>query len=550
MNCHNCGQPIYEDDLFCPYCGMNNPEAEALAASRAAGASMQASETDAHYYPPDQDDYFEDEYEEIVPEKNPIVPIMLAVAAAVVLIAAILILLLKSGGSDDNKLLFTQPEDSIADNGIINWQTLPTLDLERPEETLATIPDNFVWTMPPVQTSETEREQPTITPATTAEPEIVIMTPTPKPTAAPTSKPTAAPTSKPTESPTTVPEPAGTEPTASESGTPESEDASDTTEPAGSEDTETKSSENETDPTNNIDKKLQLVINDVVVSNFPTVRLYFNLVDENGVESRLAPMASFALTETADEKTNDVNNPSVDDGHIEVLSLIESSAHTLTDASIQSVKDAHEALVKKVLPEGNLNNRMGLFVLPHNFVPANLPDELDFYSTPETLLTIIANLKPAVKGETECNIYSAIREAVTKLNNAKYTGALVIYTYGNDSGSITKQDELDALKVLVSNSNIPIHIVSLTDGPEDFYLKSLADSSRGTFTFLEDLGSLGIVLDGKYTHEAGNYYIEYNSPFAALIAQRKVVLKYTDPDGDISLTADAVYTPPSPSPAP
>lgn len=129
MNCHNCGQPIYEDDLFCPYCGMNNPEAEALAASRAAGASMQASETDAHYYPPppDQEDYFEDEYEEVVPEKNPIVPIMLAVAAAVVLIAGILILLLKSGGSDDNKLLFTQPEDNGADNGIINWQTLPNI---------------------------------------------------------------------------------------------------------------------------------------------------------------------------------------------------------------------------------------------------------------------------------------------------------------------------------------------------------------------------------------------------------------------------------------
>lgn len=546
MNCHNCGQPIYEDDLFCPYCGMNNPEAEALAASRAAGASMQASETDAHYYPPDQEDYFEDEYEEIVPEKNPIVPIMLAVAAAVILIAGILILLLRSGGSDDNKLLFTQPEDNIADNGIINWQTLPTLDLERPEETLATIPDNFVWTMPPVQTSETEQEQPTITPATTAEPEIVIITPTPKPTA----KPTAAPTSKPTESPTKVPETAGSEPTASESGTPESEDTSGTTEPTGSENTETTSSENETDPSHGIDKKLQLVINDVVVSNFPTVRLYFNLVDENGVESQLAPMASFALTETADEKTNDVDNPSLDDGHVEILSLIESSVHTLTDASIQSVKDAHEALVKKVLPAGNLYNRMGLFVLPHNFVPGNLPEELDFYSSPETLLAVIANLKPAVHGETECYIYSAIREAITKLNKAKYTGALIVYTYGLDSGSITSQDELDALKVLVSSSNIPIHVISLTDGPEDFYLKSLADSSRGTFTFLGDLGNLSIVLDGKYTHEAGNYYIEYNSPFAALIGQRKVVLKYTDPAGDISLTADAVYTPQSPSPSP
>lgn len=592
MYCHNCGQPINEDDLFCPYCGINNPEAEALAASRAAGASMYASDTDPDYYPPDQDDYFEDEYEEIVPEKNPLVPILLAVAAAIVLIAGILILLLKSGGSDDNKLLFTQPEDKATNNEIINWQTLPTLDLERPEDTLATIPDDFVWTMPPVQTSETEQVQPTITPETTAEPEIVMMTPTPTatptpkptvaptvtptpkptvaPTATPTPKPTVAPTAtptpKPTAAPTTAPTPEPTtapieEPIASESGTPDSGDTSDTAESTGSEDTETTPATTpdttpESTTPESTAENIQLVINDIVASKFPTVRLYFNLLNENGVELKPGPLASFSLTETVDENTSDVDRLLIDDGHIEILSLIEASAHTLTDTGTQAVKDAHKELVKKVLPEGNVINRMGLVVVPHNLVPDNMPDPI-FYTTAldsEILLNEIDAIVPAAEGDKECHIYDAIWAAITKLNDVDYTGALVVYTYGKDSGSTTSKENL---KNLVLSSNIAIHIVSLTDdpddpeNPDDAYLKTLANCSRGTFTFLENLGSLSVALDGKYTHEAGNYYIEFASPFAdltdpTLTGQRKVALKYTDPEGNISLTADAVYTPPSP----
>ncbi|MGI6090424.1 MAG: zinc-ribbon domain-containing protein [Saccharofermentanales bacterium] len=588
MHCHNCGQPINEDDLFCPYCGMNNPEAEARAASRAAGASMHALGTDTDYYPPDQDDYFEDEYEEIVPEKNPLVSILLAVGAAIILIAGILILLLKSGGSDDNKLLFTQPEDKATNNEIINWQTLPTLDLERPEDTLATIPDDFVWTMPPVQTSETEQVQTTITPETTAEPEIVIMTPTPTvtPTPEPTVAPTATPTPEPTVAPTAIPTPKSTavpttaptpepttapieEPTASESGTPQdSGDTSDTAESTGSEDTEpTPETTPETAPEpttpESTAENIQLVINDIVASKFPMVRLYFNLLNENGVELKPGPLASFSLTETIDEKTSDVYGPLIDDGHIEILSLIEASAHTLTDTGTQAVKDAHKALVNKVLPEGNVINRMGLVVVPHNFVPDNMPDPI-FYTTvldSEILLNEIDAIVPAADGDTECHIYDAIWAAITKLNEDDYTGALVVYTYGKDSGSTTTKENL---KDLVLSSNIAIHIVSLTDdpddpeNPDDAYLKTLANCSRGTFTFLENIGSLSVALDGKYTHEAGNYYIEFASPFAdltdpTLTGQRKVTLKYTDPEGNISLTADAVYTPPpppTPSPVP
>ncbi|HHV42335.1 MAG TPA: hypothetical protein GXX72_05780 [Clostridiaceae bacterium] len=609
MNCHNCGQTINEEDLFCPYCGVNNPVAEALAASKAAGASIYASKQDINQYPPPQNDFYEDEYEEIVPERNPTLPIILSIGVAILLIAGIIILLIKtSGGSDDDKLQFTQPAEALASHPISNWQTLPTLDMERPEETQATVPDNFFWTMPPVETQQMDPTDSQIPEQTEPSVEIINNPPlqsseltevTTVATSEPTTKPTDAPsvtTAKPTpkstkateptetEQPTTTPtteeptlttvseitEPSSTsvtEPPAmiSESESEPEPDTVDSTveststdpepgssvteselDPGTSDQTDTDASasesEVETEPSETTVSSMELTIDVIDATRFPTIRLYYNLIDENGAVIQPASLANFTIEETLGEETKPVTEMRLKD-RTEFVSLIDGSAQTLSsEADVQLIQNAHIDLVNKVLPPDNVNNRMGLTVFASDFTQGEfvLPK---MYSSSETLVEEIGKITPTEPDKLNSPVYDAIYATVSNLNAKDYKGAVVVYTYGNDSGSSTTKKQLQDL---VSHSAIAVHILSLSESSD---LADIAMVSRGTYNRIDDLSILGTALISKYDCEAEADYIEYISPFPLEQENiRTVKLSYTNDDG---VTVEAVkdYLPPPTEPA-
>lgn len=544
MNCHNCGQPINEDDLYCPYCGANNPEAEALAASQAAGMSMYAAMDDQNYDP--QQDYYEDEYEQIVADKSPILPTVLAVGAAVILIAGILILLLKTKSPEDNKLGFTPPPEMQESNQIENWATLPTLDLDREEESETTIPDDFVWTMPSVLQNETTRPtEPTYAQKTTVEVEIIVNTPTPAPatdtSTQATDKETTAETTKGVNQETSAAatqEATGT----TEGGTETSKDAGATTTEGGEETTATSEENGEatettseiTEPTATEEesKTLELSIQHIDAAKFPQIRVYFQLTkDKKPV--RLKNPSNLTITESIENEDLSGTELKLKD-NLNFIALVDGSSLAL-DSSDEVIRDALTELANQLLGDNSGKNKLavGMFRANELFSLPGLSDNL------AQITQQIDSINPSPDTIDERPLFDTLFQAVTELKAAGFEGDILLYTAGGDYGSSFTAADIENI---IAGSGISVHIISLNDGSG---LPNKGFGSEGSSVSLNgNAGEIKTALIQRYNLKLEDYYIEYKSSFTAsetLNLARTVTISYVEDEE--TLTATGEYTP-------
>lgn len=510
MDCHNCGQPMNEDDQFCPTCGTKNPTAEAMAASLAAGVSMSAAES-TREPAVDHEAFYEDEYEQIVTKKNSLLPVFLTVGAAIILIAGILILLLKTNDPDDKRLGFTPPADSNKSNPIY-WQTLPAFEQDQ-QEAHQTESTGFIWTMPSEPAHETQSTTTGRAAETTSEIEIIIDTQVPS---------SAAPADPAGSKNNQTPGPTGSE-------------NNQTTKPAGSENNQTTGPSYTAETTG---ETFQLAVNRIDAGMFPRIRLYFSLTDETDNMFKPGNASSFSLTETLKSDEQMVENARLKDS-TEFIVLVDGSTLALNEGNINAVKTALRSLADTMLPEGNDKNKLGIAMF-RSTEQFTLPAQIlciDQSSAAEQINKLTAS---GVETD-ERPLYDTLSEAVIQLHNRGYRGEILVYTAGDDNGSVQSHNELISR---IADSGISINLMSLTQSEK---LSVIGSKSYGSYTYLENGQSLGSNLLNCYSGNREKMYLDYTSPFTEASSLDKISVKiaYTDSSGGNTAEASHWYSPPA-----
>ena len=540
MDCHNCGQPINEYDLYCYNCGASNPFAEAAAASRAAGVSMSVAQMERE--PDQQEDHYDDEYEQTITGKSSLLPVILSVGAAVFLIAAIIILLLNTGDSDDNRLGFTPPSGNFGSNPSGIWQPLPTLGLN-PEGAETTESPGFIWTMPTDPTVTTQSPE-TVRPPTETTSEVEIIVNTQKTTTEPagstgdgTGESTQTGTVESTQTRTGESTQTGTgEGTQSGTGEGTQSGTGEDTEPEGS---ETGPSTEPTEIDETIGEMLQLSINRVDAGLFPEVRLYFDLRYESGDLVDPASASSYTITETLNSNEQVITAIKQKEG-TSLIVLVENSPLALNQSNLSSVKTALSNLAETMLPQGNVKNKLGIISFTGS-APFMLPSS--FLCIGQTAAAEQINaLQISESGSDEHRLYDVLAEAVAQLHDQGYRGDLLVYTAGENSGSNTSKEDLISL---VNSTGISIHFMSLTNNEE---LRGIGNRINGSYIELQSNSSLRSALLNRYNINKKARYLEYTSPFtgAGALDEITVTLTYTDTLNEKTADDSLEYSPPPP----
>ncbi len=261
---------------------------------------------------------------------------------------------------------------------------------------------------------------------------------------------------------------------------------------------------------------LSLVSSDV--SDFPLVRLYLDVTNQNGEQITLtAPRGALREAvsggEYVEREVKRIERLEGNQGlNIELVADKSGSMDTRMDQ------------VKQVMRE---------FVNSLDYSSGDQVELISFDSYVMYMCTRTGNAEYLNNGINtmvptgDTAMYDALYSAVT---NAGYQGGarcVIAFTDGIDNASVYNYQDVVSL---AQRDSVPIYIIG-TDRVEESTLQNIAWSTNGYYWYIDDLADLGVIFDEIYREQKDLYCLEYESDSSQMqYAERTVDLILDDED--------------------
>jgi len=257
-------------------------------------------------------------------------------------------------------------------------------------------------------------------------------------------------------------------------------------------------------------KQAKINITQVNTDNFPLIKVYFSVLDENNnVISGLNPKY-FKLGEkigSNGENTNQIiSDLKLPNGNESLnLNLVMDVSDSMTGSKIQQAKDAADNFLKMV------NYKSGDKIEIISFSDSvNINGT--FSSDENTLKNCIDGLSTGSATAFYDSLYTALMET-NKQNGHK---CIIAFTDGKDNRShYNKGDIINLSKKL----SIPIYVIGIGEDVNQVDLTDLAKETKGYYKFVSDINDIGNIYKDVFTNQKSQYMITYTSKNAQASSQ-------------------------------
>lgn len=238
------------------------------------------------------------------------------------------------------------------------------------------------------------------------------------------------------------------------------------------------------------------------VSDYPTVRLYYRIVDLGDSETitGLKP-EMFTIKES-------VKGGAYVERKIKTAQTLDNSeglSITLAVDKSGSISENDMDKIKTVMSEfvGSLQYDVGdqAEVLSFDTIVRQM---CTYTSKVDLLRNGIRNMYP--EGQTA--FYDAVMTGITHAANQKGAGCVVAFTDGCDNQSVSTYDQVVAKAV---EYGVPVYVIGVGYDVEENKLRGIAENSGGKYWYIDDLYDLSQIYTSAYKQEKDLYVIEYES---------------------------------------
>ena len=244
---------------------------------------------------------------------------------------------------------------------------------------------------------------------------------------------------------------------------------------------------------------LSMVTTDV--SEYPRVRVYFQITDADGDPLTNLSASSFVVKERVEGGkflAREVKDAFILEENAGLnISLAADKSGSISFSDLEKIKRVMSDFVRQ------LNFRVGDRAEILSF--DDIVQQMCFYTNDLTLLLNgIDNMSPG-----DCTaFYDAVYDGVT--NSALQGGArcVVAFTDGMDNASEHSANEVVSYAI---SKQVPVYIIGVGGSVETQTLRSMANQTGGQYWHIDDLYDLEVIFNQVYAEQMQLYVVEYES---------------------------------------
>lgn len=257
---------------------------------------------------------------------------------------------------------------------------------------------------------------------------------------------------------------------------------------------ETKSAQ---DTNTSIQKNVNISVSQVDSSNFPEIKLYFSVYDDNNELIKELSLENFKLIEvnSLEEKITSLKEPSGEESIC--MNVVMDISSSMGNGKLNESKQAAKNFLDIV--GFNSGDKVELISFNNSY---NVIQQ--FTNNKNLLINAIDNMSSA--GDTA--LYDALYKALLETNAQSGSKCVIAFTDGKDNSSLVTQDYIIDLSKKLA---IPIHIIGVGTDVDTDMLKRISQDTGGQYIAISDFNRLEEIYKDIFKKQKEQYVLTYTT---------------------------------------
>ena len=247
------------------------------------------------------------------------------------------------------------------------------------------------------------------------------------------------------------------------------------------------------------DKDISFKINQVDCSNYPTVKLFFSAVDENGITPKNLDKRFFTVIENGDGTRRQIKNVmQLDEKEGISVNMVADASGSMSGSDIDNAKNTMGNFLGQV--QYDFGDTVSLTVFS-----TEIEKQVPFTSDYEKLKSEVQSI--AAGGGTA--LYDTLYTSVQYTARQSGARCVIAFTDGYDEDS-DYADADDVIRI-ANDYKIPIFIIGIGSYADDQRIRSIAENTGGFYRNINNVYDLSEIYSAIYRQQKEMYVIEYEA---------------------------------------